>query len=90
MPRDERQKRLYHHILSRLQVAYTYLPAAPFATYATGWLMVYALRAVRQRTAPAFLQALRDLPDTLSAARRTPVQPATRAYLRAHYGRLWF
>jgi hypothetical protein len=86
---SEVQLRLYHHVRSRLLIAHAYLPAGRAVLYAAGWLAVYGVRALRIGGVGAYVRALVDAWRTAKATPRRPLGPASVAYLRAHFGRLW-
>lgn len=84
------RRRLYHHVRNRLYLAYRYLPALYVPSYLTWWLLAYALEAVRRRAPGAYLSGLTHGLAALRQVRRSPLDARALAYLRKHYGRLWY
>ncbi len=78
------------HVRNRVFLAYKYLPWRYFFPHVGIWLARYFATGVAQGKVRDFwtglLRALRKLRRT----RRRPLSPRAVAYLRTHYGRLWY
>lgn len=88
--RSEKAWRLRLLMRNRILFAYKLLPARYNLLYIIGWIGFYGVRSLQYRIPGAFLKGLRDGLKDIKLIRRRPVKPATVAYLKAHFGRLWY
>ena len=83
-------RRLYAHTRNRFYLAYRYLPARYVLPYLGRWLVVYSARALRLRTFTPLLRGVADGVLYLRRVERRPLDERAVAYLRDHFGRLWY
>ena len=82
--------KIYYLTRNRLIVAYTYLPWRYLVVHVSVWMGWYLAHAARHNALPAVWRGIRDGLALLPQTPRRPVGDDALAYLRAHYGRLWF
>lgn len=88
--RSEKAWRLHLLLRNRILFAYKLLPARYNLPYIIGWIGFYGARSLQYQIPGAFLKGLRDGLKDIRLIRRRPIKPATVAYLKAHFGRLWY
>jgi GT2 family glycosyltransferase len=88
--RSEKAWRLRSLCRNRILFAYKHLPLRYAIPYAAGWSAWYGFRAVREGLLLTFARGMRDALKQVRTLERRPIHVGTIAYLKAHYGRLWY
>jgi len=78
------------HIRNRIWLAFKHLPFPYLLTSLSVWLAFYATQAVRSCQPRAYVRGILAGLRGLRRLSRRPLDRSARAYLRNHYGRLWY
>lgn len=85
-----RDPELYHHVKNRVLLAWKYLPLRFLFPYLIIWMMYYALQSIRELAPLDFILGIAAGVVGAFRNRRTPLTETAIAYIRNHYGRLWY
>jgi GT2 family glycosyltransferase len=81
---------MYHHLRNRFFIARKYLPWPYLPVYLATWLIQHGREAVTQGATPEYLQGVWAGLASFRQVERTPLSPPAVAYIRRHFGRLWY
>lgn len=89
-PTERASKQLYHRVRNRFYLAYRYLPAHAAIVFLPIWLTFLGLEAARSGFLRSYLRGVAAGIRGLSEWKRQPLQAQHTAYLKTHFGRLWY
>lgn len=81
---------LYYHVRNRLILAYQYLPVVYVPVYWAIWTLRLGLDSLRLGFLHQFIKGFISGMRNLKKCKRTPLDSKAIAYLKQHYGRIWY
>ena len=84
------QREIWYNIRNRIWLAYKHLPWLYFVSYVTLWTLFYGIRSLRDRCVLAFLRGVNAGVRGLLRQQRDPLKGTALAYVKRHFGRLWY
>ena len=81
---------LFYHVRNRLYLAYKYLPLVYGPVYVGIWLSRYLIRSIRLGQFRDYCAGVLSGLLWLKSVKREPLDANAIAYLKQHFGRLWY